>query len=260
MKNNKLTIGYLYPEYMNIYGDTGNIIALQYRMQKREIDCEIKSITQNSSLKTGEIDIYFFGGGQDEQQVLVSKDIQRHKQTIKQDIENGAVALTVCGGYQLFGRFYRPLNGEDLQGLDIFQAETHASNFRMINNLAINISENLRENISKIYVDSPKLPNTLIGFENHSGQTKLDLGISILGKTIEGFGNNQNSKTEGAWYKNAFGTYMHGSLLPKNPHFADYLLHQALEYKYQEDIKLTSLDDKLEYQAHSKVLDKILSE
>jgi CobQ-like glutamine amidotransferase family enzyme len=260
MNKQKLTIGYLYPEYMNIYGDTGNIITLEYRMSKRNIDCIIKPITKDFSLLPGDIDIYFFGGGQDLQQVFVSNDIKKYSSVIKQDIEAGAVALTICGGYQLFGRFYRPFKSEDLPGINIFKAETHASQKRMINNLAIEMHENLHENISKIYKSQIEFPKTLIGFENHSGQTFLDTECSELGTTIKGYGNNELHHTEGAWYKNAFGTYMHGSLLPKNPHFADYLISQALKYRYQTEILLEPLDDSLEYQAHKAVLAKILQE
>jgi lipid II isoglutaminyl synthase (glutamine-hydrolysing) len=252
----KLTVGYLYPEYMNIYGDTGNIITLINRGKWREIDIEIKKISINSSLNQNEVDIYFFGGGQDLQQEYIAKDLQRFKETISTDVANGAVALTICGGYQLFGNFYRPFNKEDLIGISIFPVETHASNVRMIDNCIINIDKQLLAEMQGIYGSTTEIPSTLVGFENHSGQTRLVSEASVLGVPIYGYGNNEDKKTEGCHVHNAFGTYLHGSLLPKNPHFADYLIYKALEYRYKEQIKLTILDDSLEYQAHNFIVNR----
>lgn len=248
---NKITIGYLYPEYMNIYGDTGNIISLKTRAQQRGIDVNILPISINDPLKENLVDIYFFGGGQDEQQEHVSKDIQRLKDTIHSDIERGAAALTVCGGYQLFGNFYRPFSQNDLPGINIFPIETHASNIRMIGNIVVEIEKNLYQEMQGIYTKTQNIPKTLVGFENHSGQTITTSQSPLyLGKTISGFGNNDKKEYEGYHYKNAFGTYMHGSLLPKNPHFADYLIYKALEYRYQSAKKLVALNDEIEYKAH----------
>ncbi|MDQ3099739.1 MAG: glutamine amidotransferase [bacterium] len=253
--NKKITIGYLYPEYMNIYGDTGNIITLIYRAKKRGLDLEIQEISIDTQLKPNTIDIYFFGGGQDEQQVHVASDLQRLSQTINEDISNGAVALTICGGYQLFGKFYRPFSQKDLKGIDIFPVETHASNVRMIGDIAIELNPELADEFCNIYDSPHKVPTTLVGFENHSGQTLVNSDKQqSLGKTLYGYGNDETKQSEGCWFKNAFGTYLHGSILPKNPHFADYLLYKALEHRYQQKIKLSVLDDTLEYKAHEAVL------
>lgn len=256
----KITIGYLYPEYMNIYGDTGNIVALQYRAKKRGIAVELRPISIGTRVEKNEIDIYFFGGGQDQQQVYVSEDIQRLSEVINQDIESGAVALTVCGGYQLFGEFYRPFDQKDLKGVTIFPVQTHASNVRMIGNCVIKMHDQLYSEIQNIYSGETRVPPTLIGFENHSGQTNfvetVFTNAKPIGDTLYGFGNNETKKNEGCWRNNAFGTYLHGSLLPKNPHFADYLLYKALEYRYERAEKLSILDDSLEYNAHAYIAKK----
>lgn len=252
----EIIVGYLYPEYMNIYGDTGNIRALQFRANLRGIKVSIKSVSKSSEIHPKESDILFFGGGQDEQQGFVARDIQKYKDEIREQVEKGIPALTVCGGYQLFGKYYRPFEGEDLPGLDIFDIQTNASNTRMIDNLCVKTEQSLLREINSIYSSEINIPKTLVGFENHSGQTTLNSGSS-LGKPLYGFGNNESKMTEGYRYKNAFGTYMHGSLLPKNPHFADFLLFKALETKYHEPIKLQVLDDSLEYQAHQYMCNKL---
>lgn len=244
----KLTIGYLYPDLMNIYGDTGNIIALQKRAEWRGIEVVIKNFSIGDILKVGEIDIFFFGGGQDQAQELVARDLvtSGKGKTIKQEVEKGVPLLSICGGYQLLGEYYQPHEKLKLLGIGIFPAYTVASFDRMIGNIVIATTNN-------------ELPttNNLVGFENHSGKTFLKKDGIPLGKVIKGFGNNGEDQTEGCIYKNAIGTYMHGSLLPKNPELADWLLQKALEIKYNKEIKLEPLDDDLENQAHKAVISKI---
>ena len=230
----KLIIGYLYGDLMNIYGDTGNIIALKKRAEWRGIEVEIKNISIKNKLKSGECDIFFFGGGQDQQQELVAKDLKTKGRIIKTEIEKGAPLLAICGGYQLLGAYYKPHHSPKLHGVGLFPAYTVAGDKRMIGNIVI------ESQFGK-----------LVGFENHSGKTYLKNGAQPLGKVIKGFGNNGEDKTEGCIYKNAVGCYMHGSLLPKNPALADWLLEKALK------IKLKPLDDTLEIQAHRFVVEKL---
>jgi len=235
----KLIIGYLYPDLMNIYGDTGNIICLTKRCEWRDIEVEIKNISIDDSLKEKDCDIFFFGGGQDQAQSEVAKDVRDKGQVLRKEVERGAPLLSICGGYQLLGEYYQPFEGARLQGVGIFPAYTKASNERMIGNIIIEIS-NFKFQIS----------DSLVGFENHSGKTYLKGDAQPLGKVIKGFGNNGEDKTEGCIYKNAIGCYMHGSLLPKNPELADWLIKKALEVKYGKDIELKPLDDELETKAH----------
>jgi len=244
----KLVIGYLYSDLMNIYGDTGNIIALTQRAKWRGIEVEVKHISIGDILKAGEVDLYFFGGGQDESQVLVAKDLQKKARVLKSEIERGVPLLSICGGYQLLGEFYQPYGlpskdskphqGPKLPGINIFPIFTEASDQRMIGNIVIQTQF-----------------GKLVGFENHSGKTYLKKGTP-LGLVLKGFGNNGKDQTEGSIYKNAIGCYMHGSLLPKNPILADWLIKKALEVKYNKKITLKKLDDSLESSAHTSAIQK----
>ena len=231
----KLTIGHLYPDLMNLYGDRGNVICLVRRCQWRGIDVEVKE---------GSPDILFIGGGQDRQQKIVAKDFKKGRgEPIKDFVEKGGVGLFICGGYQLMGKFYRPAEGPDLEGLGIFDVETYhfgKSKPRCVGNVVVEWQG-----------------KTLVGFENHGGRTHLGEDVKPLGKVLHGRGNNSEDGTEGAIYKNTFGTYLHGALLPKNPHFADHLIELALRNKYGSDVKLDPLDDTLEWQAHRAVLRKL---
>lgn len=246
----KLIIGYLYGDLMNIYGDTGNIIALKKRTQWRGIDVEVKNISTGGKLKKGETDIYFFGGGQDQAQGIVATDLVKSGKgkVIKSEVERGVPLLAICGGYQLLGEYYTPHKGPKLEGVGLFPTYTIASHNRMIGNIVINVHS------SQFTV---KLTNNyLVGFENHSGKTYLRKVAKPLGKVISGFGNNGEDQTEGCVYKNAIGCYMHGSLLPKNPELADWLIQKALETKYGKGVQLKPLDDSFENQAHIAAIQK----
>jgi hypothetical protein len=253
----KLIIGYLYPDLMNIYGDTGNIICLQKRCEWRGIEVEVKNISLGDKIKKSDCDLYFFGGGQDQSQNEVAKDLKTKAKILKGEAERGVPFLSICGGYQLLGEYYQPFEGEKLEGVGIFPAFTKASNNRMIGNIIIKLTANSFQSTDS-KSDSWRLiaEDSIIGFENHSGKTYLKEGAKPLGKVIKGFGNNGEDQTEGCIYKNSIGCYMHGSLLPKNPNLADWLIQKALEIKYEEKISLNSLNDDLENQAHDSTIKK----
>lgn len=235
----KLTIGYLYPDLMNIYGDLGNIIALKKRAEWRGIKVEIKNISIGDKLATKDCDIFFFGGGQDQAQERVAKDLQKKAKVLKDEVEQGIPLLAICGGYQLLGEYYQPSKGSKLPGIGIFPAYTVAGDKRMIGNIVINGEL-----------------GSFVGFENHSGKTYLKSGAKPLGTVKSGFGNNGEDGSEGIVYKNAIGCYMHGSLLPKNPTLTDWLIKKALEVKYGKEIELKELDDVLESKAHQEAIQK----
>ena len=236
----KLNIAHLYPELLNIYGDMGNIYAIKKRCEWRNISAEVYNINQGADINPDLFDIYFIGGGQDKQQIDVAKELQKQKENLKQAAENNAVMLAICGGYQLLGKYYLPHKGEKLEGIGILNAYTIAGNKRFIGNVTV------KSNFLS--------PETIVGFENHSGLTYLEEGTTPIGKVITGNGNNGKDLTEGARYKNVFGTYLHGSLLPKNPQFADYLIKLALNKKYNCEIELDKLDDSIENIAHKEAI------
>lgn len=238
--NLKISIAHLYPKLLNLYGDLGNIITLKNRCEWRGITIEFENIDIGDSIK--DHDLYFIGGGQDKQQEEVAEELYSHKSELLAQRDSGSVFLGICGGYQLFGYYYQPHDKDKLKGLSLMDAYTVAGQKRFIGNVTIKTDF--------------LTPNTLVGFENHSGLTYLEGDTKPIGITVVGNGNNSKDGFEGGRYKNVFGTYLHGSLLPKNPHFADYLIELALERRYGEKINLSKLDDTLEWNAHNSVLNK----
>lgn len=239
-RNLKISIAHLYPKLLNLYGDMGNIITLKKRCEWRGIDVDFEEIGIGDEIK--EHDLYFIGGGQDKQQQEVAAELYSHKSFLTQERDNGAVFLGICGGYQLFGHYYQPFEGDKLIGLSLMDAYTVAGKKRFIGNVTVETDF--------------LTPKTLVGFENHSGLTYLQGDTKPLGKVIVGNGNNGEDKSAGGRFKNVFGTYLHGSLLPKNPHFADYLIELALEKRYGDKIELTKLDDTIEQLTHNSLVGK----
>jgi len=231
-----IRIAWLFPELMNIYGDRGNVISLVQRCHWRGIGVEVDGLGLGEEAPEGRYDLFFMGGGQDREQELVCKDLLEVKgESIKREIEAGAAALVICGGYQLFGNYYRPFEGEELKGIGVFDAHTVAGNTRFIGNVVAKSSLGGKF-------------GTVVGFENHSGKTYIGEGVPPLGMVTVGHGNNGEDRTEGAIYLGAVGTYLHGSLLPKNPVLADFLLEKALSRRCG-NIELRPLDDSLEWEA-----------
>lgn len=256
-----LNICHLYPDLMDTYGDHGNIITLVKRCQWREIKTTLNHISVGDILDPEKYDIYFFGGGQDRQQVIVGRDLPKKAKDLKKAVESGAVLLSICGGYQLLQNYFKTLDGTMIKGIGLFDAHTLGSTTRMIQNLLIVINSEIGDQIRKTYptsLPSHQPTDLLVGFENHSGKTYLGKNLKPLGKVIKGAGNNGEDSTEGAIYKNAFGCYLHGSLLPKNPHFADFLISKALERRYDK-IRLKPLDDSIEWQAHKAAIKRTRS-
>lgn len=251
-----LTLTHLYPDHLNLYGDTGNLIVLKRRCQWMGIDCTVQTLTMGDRPTPGTTDLYFMGGGQDNDQVAVVDDFHQLKaETIQADTAAGAVFLGVCGGYQLMGHTFLMGNGQETPGLGIINVKTQAPGTdvkqRCIGNLVVELEETIHAEMQTMYASSKPVPRTLVGFENHSGQTYLGPGVTPLAQTLAGFGNNATAENEGARYRNVFGSYMHGSLLPKNPHFADYLLWLALKRRFPDTpITLPTLADREELAAH----------
>ncbi|NPV52652.1 MAG: glutamine amidotransferase [Firmicutes bacterium] len=252
----KLTICHLYPDLMNTYGDRGNMITLYRRALWRGIEVEVVPVSIGENLDFRAFDLIFFGGGQDKEQRLVCQDLVALKKgSLIDAIEDGVVVLAVCGGYQLLGEYYRTLGGEELPGVGALDIRTEAGSKRFIGNVVIE-SQLPLEGVPTLWgtptmMGAPTIVGTpiMVGFENHSGRTYLGDKTRPLGRVIVGHGNNGGDGSEGCIYKNTYGTYLHGPLLPKNPHFADYLIQTALSREYN-GVRLQPLDDGMELRAH----------
>jgi CobQ-like glutamine amidotransferase family enzyme len=241
----RIRIGHLYPDYLNIYADRGNMAVLARRAAWRGHELEVESVSMGDALRPGAHDLLYIGGGQDREQELVAVDLAAKADAAQEAVAGGAAVLAVCGGYQLLGRSYRGRDGVDLPGIGLLALETVAGERRMIGD---------------VLLDCDWAGRTLAGFENHAGRTLLDAGAVPLGRVVHGFGNDGVSGFEGCRDGRVIGTYLHGPLLPRNPWLADWLLAQALAHASGgEPPELEPLGDVLEAEAHGVAADRAKS-
>lgn len=246
----ELRICHLYPEVLNLYGDRGNIRCMQQRLAWRGIGSTVTRIGIGNQDDLSQYDLFFIGGGQDFEQEVLLEDLKKGKdRNIRAAVEDGKTFLTICGGYQMMGNYYETHDGIRNEFLGAIDFYTVGGDVRMIDNYAFTLDP----------AANPGMENcTVVGFENHSGKTWLGKGVQPLGHVVRGGGNNGEDGTEGVRWRNVFGSYSHGPILPKNPEFADYLLQTALERRYGQ-ADLQPLDDRFEKEAHDSVLAKVMA-
>ncbi|MBS5195644.1 MAG: glutamine amidotransferase [Clostridiales bacterium] len=237
----KLTIGHLYPDLLNLYGDRGNIQCLMKRCLWRGIEAETIAFELDDNIDFSNLDIVLLGGGSDREQMLVCEKLKEIQKDFKEYVEQGGVVIAICGGYQLLGNYYKTEEGI-IEGLSLVDMYTEQGENRLIDNIVLQ---------SELF-DMP-----IVGFENHGGRTFIGEN-KPLGKVLYGSGNDGKSGYEGVVYKNVIGTYLHGPLLPKNPQLADELILRALKKKYGEDVTLSPLDDSQEKAANDYIFNRFV--
>jgi CobQ-like glutamine amidotransferase family enzyme len=236
-----LRIGHLYPDHLNIYADRGNIAVFRARCEWRGIGFEVVSCGPGDALPSA--DLYYLGGGQDRDQLLVAEDLRAKADDLRRFVDAGASVLAVCGGYQLLGHRYVGHHGDEMRGTGLVDLETIAGDDRMIGNVTLECDLGGGET------------RTLVGFENHAGRTYLGPGLAPLGRVVRGNGNNGEDGNEGVRDGRVIGTYVHGPLLPKNPWLADLIIAEALERRHG-DVELEPLDDALELESQRVAADR----
>ncbi len=239
-----IRIAHLFPELLNLYADQGNLAVLAKRAMLRDIEVSITPVKLGCQLDLATTDLVMLGGGSDREQAVVGKELLRYKADLQEAVDAGLPILAVCGGYQLLGSYYELPNKERIKGLSLLDFASIAGPSRLIGNIAI----------EWLQADGSLTGKTIVGFENHGGRTHHN--YPALGRVLQGHGNNGEDHLEGIQYKGIVATYIHGPLLPKNPHIADHLLQKALRYRgYFEP--LSPLDDELAFMAHNDMLKRL---
>lgn len=225
----KVRIAHLYPNELNLYGDSGNVLCLYNRLTWRGYSVSVDAVGVGD--KINDFDILFIGGGQDKEMQILERDLKKKSQALSYYAQQGKVILAICGGFQFLGEYYKKSDGSIIQLSGVLPFYTVGGERRMIGNFVYNTK------FGKV-----------VGFENHSGKTYLSNALQPLGKIISGYGNNGEDKTEGVIYKNTFGTYAHGPVLPKNPNFADEIILRAI------NDELTPIDDTIELMCQNQLI------
>lgn len=236
----KIKIGHLYPDLLNLYGDRGNIQCMKKRCEWRGIEAEVQAFHITDEIDFSDLDIVLLGGGSDREQMLVCEKLKTIQASMKAYVEDGGSVLAVCGGYQLLGHYYDTEEGR-IEGLSLVDLYTEHGDPRLISNIVLK---------------NEMFAHPIVGFENHGGRTYIG-NNKPFGKVLFGYGNNDRDGAEGVLYKNVVGTYLHGPLLPKNPHVCDYLIGNAMERRYGVK-ELTALDDSQELEANKYIVERFV--
>jgi hypothetical protein len=240
-----LRIAHLFSSLLNVAGDSGNVTAVQRRAGWRGIGADVVPVETGQAADLTTFDLIFVQGGQDIEMAVAADDLRLRASNLRDAADAGVVIFAVCAGLQLLGHRYVPRTGAEIVGIGLFDLETRAGDERFMQHAACQVG----------FGDQPE---TIVGFENHSGLTELGPGVRPFGMVIAGAGNNGRDGTEGARRDNVYGTYLHGPVLPKNPWLADYLVRVALERKTGGAVHLRELDDELERNAHALALEEAL--
>jgi hypothetical protein len=240
-----LRIAHLYPSLLNVAGDGGNVMAIVQRCAWRGIPTEVVEVEQGDTPDFTSFDLILFHGGQDVEMDVVSRDLGLKVPSLQAAADQGVLIFAVCAGLQLLGRRYIPSVGDPMAGAAILDLETHGGPQRFMQHAAVEVTLNGET-------------GTVVGFENHSGQTRLGPGARPFGRIVAGAGNNGEDGTEGAVRNNVYATYLHGPVLPKNPWLTDQLIKLALERRLGHPVELKPLDDTAEDRAHEVALAKAM--
>ncbi len=267
-----IKILYLYPDMLELYGDYGNIQVLKYRIESRGYKAIIDRYSIGDTAPNfNDYDIVFAGGGADNEQSILAEDLVKYRENIKNAVNNGVFFLLICGAYQLFGKYYKGVEGNIIPGLEVFDYYTVANpdrkkrcignivieaNLGQDNNILNDTNFNTNTNNSDKF-ENLSLKTKVIGFENHGGQT-FDISNSF-GNVLFGNGNKFGDSEEGFFENNVIATYLHGPLLSKNPVLCDYIIKYCLDRKYNENIALDPLNDEFENLCREQLLNRFLN-
>ncbi|HEX4428752.1 MAG TPA: glutamine amidotransferase [Frankiaceae bacterium] len=212
-------IALVYPELLGTYGDGGNAHVLATRLRWRGLDAEVVSVPAGAALPE-QCDLYLLGGGEDEPQVLAVDGLREGRRLVRA-VEQGAVALAVCAGFQIVGESFPGSDGRQYDGVGLLPVETRRS-------FAGPGEAVPPRAVGDIVVDADpalKLP-PLLGYENHGGRTRPVEGAAgrPLGVVRRGIGNGTPDRAEGWLTERVIATYLHGPVLAQNPALADLLL------------------------------------
>jgi lipid II isoglutaminyl synthase (glutamine-hydrolysing) len=237
-----MRICHLYPTLLSVAGDRGNLFAIQRRCEWRGFATEVTEVGVGQSADFTQYDLILFHGGQDKEMDVAARDLVDKAASLRDAVEADVAVLAVCAGYQLLGHYYQPFTGPRLEGVGALDLRTEGGNTRFMNHIAVECD----------FAEGG--PQTLVGFENHSGRTYLGPKAEPLGRVVAGSGNNGEDGGEGARYRQVYGTYLHGPILPKNPWFTDHLIRAGLQHRYAEVAPLAALPDGAEERAHSAAM------
>lgn len=207
-----LRIAVVLPDLLGTYGDRGNAVVMERRLNWRGIPSEIVTVLSSSDSVPDSCDIYLIGGGEDVAQQAAVRFLSRGR-GLQRAARAGAPVLGICGGLQVLGTRFRTGDGSEHEGIGLVDVVSEPGNGRAIGEVT---AESTLDGVG-----------SLTGFENHLGRTRIADGVQPLGRVVQGIGNG-DGVMEGAVSGHIVCTYLHGPVLARNPALADTILEWAV--------------------------------
>ena len=233
----KITIGHLFYDILNLYGESGNISALKYALKKQGVEVEIKELSLNDELYLGDLDLVYMGAGTEENQMLALNYLKKYLPYISQEVLGGKFFLVTGNSVELFGTHIQ--DGENkIETLGIFHYFTERTKERLV---------------SECVFKHKKVDDLILGFENHQGILRK---VSLpMFEVIKGYGSEKDAGVEGFKHNSFRGTYLLGPILARNPKLLEYFIHELISRK-DKNFEFKSLDLEIAQMAHDKFMDK----
>lgn len=239
----ELKLAWLYPDLMELFGDSGNINILKYRCKEIGINLMVNKLSVGETFDLDRYDMVFIGGASDRELGLFYEDMMSKREEIIKAIENNQVFLAISTGYQILGQHYKDGEGNKIDGLGAFNYYTETDT---------SVEHTAGYLVTEVELDGENLK--LAGFENHAGKTYRVL--NPFGKVIHGVGNNEKDKSDGIKYKNFIGTYMSGPLLARNPELTDILIKRMCDARGYE-VNFPDSINRYELKAKEQVINEL---
>lgn len=193
----KITIGVLYNDLLNLYGDEGNIKALKYHLEEQGIKVEIKNITINDKKDFNDVDFLYIGSGTEKNILLALEDLKKDKDKIKEYLDKEKILLSTGNSVELFGNYI--ITNKKIKSLGILDY----------------VCMHQKRIVKDVKTKTSIIDEDIIGFENHNGKN-----IST----------NEDIFNEGSFY----GSYIIGPILVRNPELCSLFVHKIIDSKYKD--------------------------
>ena len=207
----KITVGWMYPNLLNLHGERGSVQALVAVGKQLGIEVQVLRVEDfDDAIPFEELDMLMFLPGE----IVIFNHLIPALQNsgLKDYLEKGGYLLAIGTSGLMFGKTVTREDGSIIEGLGLLDMEATERKYVWGDDLHIRINETGME---------------LIGSQIQMADV---VAKNPLATTIYGMGNH-NSGAEGAHWKNLIYTNCLGPLFVKNPWFAEQILKDICKEK-----------------------------
>lgn len=201
-----MKIAYLYYDFLNLYGESGNIKIISNILKQNKIKHEILYLSLDDELDFNSYDLVYIASGTEDNQKIALNHLSKYKKDIKKYIDDNKFMLVTGNSVDLFGE--KIIADTEYKGLQIFDY----------------IVKQEKRKMEEVYIDGNIINKKILGFINNNSY------ISEVKYPL--------FENEGIKYNNFYATYILGPILVRNPEFLKYFLNKLTDKKLKYDLKI----------------------